>query len=640
VGTLDVSRGGTGVTTFGGNNTLLFTTSANVLSSIATSNDSMLVTNGSGVPSLSTTVPTALQNTISHANLTNLTTGDPHTQYAFLAGRAGGQTLYGGNASGNDLVLGSTSDLSKGTVNLLDQTLVNKIDSLTPLSVMLIGTDPLASGGVEMGTTGTVTKVNGDLHIEQDLEGYSSGKVRVAPNASIVGTGVDLGWVSTGSEVRSLGPFHASPGAGYGMDSTAPGGMLPIGAIHATSIQLARVGAPTTVLDILNVTQGTGKGIDTTGAGILAIGQTQATSINLYKPVLVQGSVDTLTGTALTVGGTVATSVSVAQSGVNTNVNGPLRVQSIIDTQTATALNIGGTNATGVNLGTASTLVHVLGDLLVSGTTTTVDSEVVSIKDNYINLSSGYTTVSARAGGTTVNYLPTATTTTVAAGGFDSTTTVFSTANVFVNNDIIEISGANDTDNNGMFIVQSNAGGVLTIKSVVDASVGFARTAFAVDATVAGTITKINVSVMRAGTSGDWEVGKGAVSPLVYSSLATTSSRFSFTLVTNQVNVNGTSYSSVGFLPWNATTLAGITTGTFSAFVITGASRTADIQLWNATASLALATITVPVSTTGVVSAAIANIPVAGSRIEVRVRKNAGGGSNPQMYGATLTLST
>lgn len=58
---------------------------------------------------------------IDHDTLNNLTTGDAgHTQFAMLAGRAGGQTLQGGTAATNDLVLESTSNASKGLVKTKD----------------------------------------------------------------------------------------------------------------------------------------------------------------------------------------------------------------------------------------------------------------------------------------------------------------------------------------------------------------------------------------------------------------------------------------------------------------------------------------------------------------------------------------
>ncbi|MEK7185184.1 MAG: tail fiber domain-containing protein [Patescibacteria group bacterium] len=54
---IGVLYGGTGLTTFGGTNTLLYTTTANALSSITTANSSIFITNGSGVPSWGTTLP-------------------------------------------------------------------------------------------------------------------------------------------------------------------------------------------------------------------------------------------------------------------------------------------------------------------------------------------------------------------------------------------------------------------------------------------------------------------------------------------------------------------------------------------------------------------------------------------------------
>jgi hypothetical protein len=57
--------------------------------------------------------------TRSHASLQNLTSpADDHTQYALLAGRAGGQTLIGGTAASNGLTLQSTSNVTKGKITL------------------------------------------------------------------------------------------------------------------------------------------------------------------------------------------------------------------------------------------------------------------------------------------------------------------------------------------------------------------------------------------------------------------------------------------------------------------------------------------------------------------------------------------
>ena len=55
--------------------------------------------------------------TRSHADLQNLT-ADDHSQYALLNGRSGGQILYGGTASGDDIEIHSTSNATKGTIDL------------------------------------------------------------------------------------------------------------------------------------------------------------------------------------------------------------------------------------------------------------------------------------------------------------------------------------------------------------------------------------------------------------------------------------------------------------------------------------------------------------------------------------------
>ncbi len=56
-----------------------------------------------------------------HVGLTGLDEDD-HNQYALLAGRSSGQTLIGGTDSGDDLVLSSTSDATKGTIDIATST--------------------------------------------------------------------------------------------------------------------------------------------------------------------------------------------------------------------------------------------------------------------------------------------------------------------------------------------------------------------------------------------------------------------------------------------------------------------------------------------------------------------------------------
>jgi hypothetical protein len=74
-GTVAVARGGTGVSTFGGTNKLLYTTSTDTLSSIATANSSVLITDGSGVPSWGTTLPAVSGSALTTLNASNLSSG-------------------------------------------------------------------------------------------------------------------------------------------------------------------------------------------------------------------------------------------------------------------------------------------------------------------------------------------------------------------------------------------------------------------------------------------------------------------------------------------------------------------------------------------------------------------------------------
>lgn len=58
---------------------------------------------------------TVLPAGVDHGGLGGLS-DDDHTQYALLAGRTGGQVLYGGTDAGDDLTLHSTSHATKGTI--------------------------------------------------------------------------------------------------------------------------------------------------------------------------------------------------------------------------------------------------------------------------------------------------------------------------------------------------------------------------------------------------------------------------------------------------------------------------------------------------------------------------------------------
>lgn len=82
-----------------------------VLPSADGSNGDVMTTDGSG--NLSFTTPSA--GVTDHGALTGLS-DDDHSQYALLAGRSGGQVLYGGTGIGDDIWLMSTTNATKGYV--------------------------------------------------------------------------------------------------------------------------------------------------------------------------------------------------------------------------------------------------------------------------------------------------------------------------------------------------------------------------------------------------------------------------------------------------------------------------------------------------------------------------------------------
>lgn len=180
----------------------------------------------------------------------------------------------------------------------------------------------------------------------------------------------------------------------------------------------------------------------------------------------------------------------------------------------------GSDNVSGVNNMTIN------GNLVVGGTTTSIESTNVNIDDNHLFLNKNYTAVSAQTGGLVVNYLPTATSDTVAAGGFTSTTTVATTgAATFAVGNFVMICDANNETNNGLFQVDSHAANVLTITAVGE---DFVQTTFVADATVAGTIININIGVSRISTTGDLEVGKGNTAPITFGTVTTSGGTPSF----------------------------------------------------------------------------------------------------------------
>lgn len=164
------------------------------------------------------------------------------------------------------------------------------------------------------------------------------------------------------------------------------------------------------------------------------------------------------------------------------------------------------------------------GNLHVHGTTTSVSTENLNVKDRHVYLNDGYTSVSGETGGVIVNYLPTATNDTVAGSGFTTATTVATTgASTFAVGDIVQVSFATpetytgEKANFGVYEVVTHATNVLTISNASD----FCQSAFTLDTTTGATITKINVSIMQTSATGNWQTTNGATTTDLSNNLKT-----------------------------------------------------------------------------------------------------------------------
>lgn len=166
-----------------------------------------------------------------------------------------------------------------------------------------------------------------------------------------------------------------------------------------------------------------------------------------------------------------------------------------------------------------------LGDVVFKGTVVEKVREEVRIADNHLFLNDGYTTAAAQTAGLVANYLPIATTDTVAGSGFTagiaatSNPTVGTTgAATFAVGQFIMITGANTEGNNGLYEVLSHSSNVLTIRGVGTTGTveDFTEDQFTTDTNTAGSITRLNVSIMRAGTDGAWETANGSTTGLTF----------------------------------------------------------------------------------------------------------------------------
>jgi len=179
--------------------------------------------------------------TMDHGALTGLVPDDDHTQYALAGGRAGGQTLKGGTAAGEDLTLSSTGDASKGSLFIGSGSLFEFDETTGLLKLPTTG----AGGGLQLGADVRLYRAGADvLMIPDFIDNMEASFTAGGPaNAGMMARGArtnitagDINWsallaqpvidkASTGNfaTVVSLDVQRVSKGAGNPSVSTAIG---------------------------------------------------------------------------------------------------------------------------------------------------------------------------------------------------------------------------------------------------------------------------------------------------------------------------------------------------------------------------------------------------------------------------------
>jgi hypothetical protein len=291
--------------------------------------------------------------------------------------------------------------------------------------------------------------------------------------------------------------------------------------------------------------------VNSDGAGTMPMSGSTLTIA--AKLVLAAGSITDADG-AISFGDENLSTTGTLASGTHT-VSSALVLASGSITDSSGAISFGNENLSTTGDLAAKDLI-LTGNLWVRGESHVIEGESVSFEDNNVVLNFGYTSDAAQAGGFVVNYDPTTTTDTVAADGFHAGVPATSNPYVtttgeatFSTSDIIMISGTADSENYGIFEVLSHVGTTLTIRGIgLTACVeAFTSNQFATDTTTGANITKVAVSVLRAGTDGVWESGKGSTTGITFTDLATTANQTLQTAYNNGPTITTASSTAIAF---------------------------------------------------------------------------------------------
>lgn len=309
-----------------------------------------------------------------------------------------------------------------------------------------------ATVGGTLGVTGATT-----LSSTLAVTGNTTLSGTLAAGASTLASATVTGALSAGS-ISTVGTLSAGAST---LGNTTVGTLGASGAVDFDST-LNVDGAST--LNSLSVTNAASVGGTFSATGAASFGNTLAvTGAATLSNNLSVGGTSTLTGAA----------------SLGNNL-------SVVGTSTLTGAVSAASTLAVTGVATFSDDVNVAGDLTVNGSIISRGQQDVVIKDAFLDLAFGDYSGAVSSGGFTVSMNKASAFTaedvtdfTAKAGATLPTFTVSGGSTAFAAGDIVAITGAGDSENDGLFAVSSVAGGVVSVYAVISSlSAPFLQTDF------------------------------------------------------------------------------------------------------------------------------------------------------------------